>query len=231
MRALAFCVHILTAAGAALALLALIAASHGDWTWMFLLLGVALIVDGADGPLARRLKVQNMLPRWSGDVLDLVVDFTTYVIVPAYAIATAALMPDLLALGAGALIAVTGALYFADRNMKTDDNHFRGFPAVWNVIAFYLLLLRPGAWSAAATIVVFAALTFVPVRFVHPFRVARWRALTVALLALWAVLALVAVLQNLAPNGWVTAVLCLIAVYFLVIGLLPARSARLHSSG
>jgi phosphatidylcholine synthase len=102
---------------------------------------------------------------------------------------------------------------------------------VWNVIAFYLLLLRPGAWSAAATIVVFAALTFVPVRFVHPFRVARWRALTVALLALWAVLALVAVLQELAPNGWVTAVLCLIAVYFLVIGLLPARSARLHSSG
>ena len=231
MRALAFCVHILTATGAALALLALIAASHGDWAWMFLLLGVALIVDGVDGPLARRLKVQDMLPRWSGDVLDLVVDFTTYVIVPAYAIATAALMPDLLALAAGALIVVTGALYFADRNMKTDDNHFRGFPAVWNLIAFYLLLLRPGAWSAAATIVVFAALTFVPVRFVHPFRVARWRALTVALLALWAVLALVAVLQDLAPNVWVTAVLCLIAVYFLVIGLLPARRARLHSGG
>src|SRR4029079_1196230 len=92
MRALAFCVHILTAAGAALALLALLAASNGDWPLMFLLLGVALILDGGDGPLARWLNVKAMLPRWSGDVLDLVVDFTTYVVVPAYAIATAALM-------------------------------------------------------------------------------------------------------------------------------------------
>jgi phosphatidylcholine synthase len=225
MRALAFCVHILTATGAALALLALLAASGGDWPLMFLLLGAAMIVDGLDGPLARRLHVQDMLPRWSGDVLDLVVDFTTYVMVPAFVIATAALMPDVLAIAAGALIAVTGALYFADRNMKTDDNYFRGFPAVWNVIAFYLLVLRPEPWLAATAVAVFAALTFVPVRFVHPLRVRSFRALTVSLLALWVVLAFVAVMQGLAPPLGVTAALCLIAVYFLVIGLLPANSA------
>ena len=110
---------------------------------MFLLLGVALLVDAVDGPLARRFKVTELAPRWSGDVLDLVVDFTTYVFVPAYAVPIAGLMPEPWSVVAGVAIAVTGALYFADRNMKTDDNHFRGFPAVWNVIAFYLLLLKP----------------------------------------------------------------------------------------
>src|SRR5215475_15649651 len=81
-----FCVHLLTAAGAACALLALMAAVAGQWAVMFAWLGLALIVDAADGPLARRLEVARTLPRWSGDTLDLVVDFTTYVFVPAYAI-------------------------------------------------------------------------------------------------------------------------------------------------
>src|SRR6185295_4354729 len=138
---------------------------------MFLLLGAALIVDAVDGPLARRFRVKELLPRWSGDVLDLVVDFTTYVMVPAYAIATAGLMPDVLAITAGIVIAVTGALYFADCDVKTADNHFQGFPAVWNLIAFYLLLLRPTSGLVAAMVALFAVLTFVPLRFVHPVRV------------------------------------------------------------
>ena len=223
MRALGFTVHVLTASGAALALLALIAATRSEWPLMFLLLGLALIVDGIDGPLARRLKVAETQPRWSGEVLDLVVDFTAYVVVPAYAIAASRLMPDALAIAAGIAVVVTGALYFADREMKTEDNHFKGFPAVWNLIAFYLLLLSPPAWLAAATVAAFAALTFVPVRFVHPLRVRRLRGITVALLVLWAVLAFVAVVRDLAPSVWVTAALCLIAVYFLVAGLMPRR--------
>ena len=222
MRALAFFVHVFTASGAALALLALLAAVREDWSMMFVLLGGALIVDAVDGPLARRLQVAAVLPRWSGEVLDLVVDFTTYVFLPAYAVAAAGVMPDGLAIAAGAAIAVTGALYFADRNMKTDDNHFRGFPAVWNVIAFYLLLLRPEPWIAVAVVAVFAGLTFSPVRFVHPFRVRRLRRLSVALLALWSVLAAVAVWHGLAPGIGINAALCLIAVYFLVAGLLPS---------
>src|SRR6476661_10814187 len=124
VRILAYSVHILTAAGAALALLALIAASRGEFPLMFLLLGVALFVDGIDGPLARRFRVAETLPRWSGDVLDLVVDFTTYVMVPAYAIVSGGLLPQPLALPAGIVIVVSGALYFADRDMKTADNYF-----------------------------------------------------------------------------------------------------------
>jgi phosphatidylcholine synthase len=153
-----------------------------------------------------------------------VVDYTTYVFVPAYAVAAGGLMPDALAVPAAAAIAITGTLYFADREMKTPDNFFRGFPAVWNLVVFYLLLLRPMPVIAAATIALFAVLTFVPVLFVHPFRVRRLRTVTVALLTLWAVLALAAVKQGLAPAPWISAALCLIAVYFVLVGLLPARS-------
>ena len=216
-------VHVLTASGAALAFLALHAAIHLRWSEMFAWLGVALAVDAADGPLARWLKVAETLPRWSGETLDLVVDFTTYVVVPAYAIAAGGLMPEPWSVLAGMVVAVTGALYFADRNMKTADNYFRGFPAVWNVIAFYLLLLRPTPMIAAAIVAVFAVLTFVPMRFVHPFRVRNLRMVSVALLMLWSVLAIAAVLQGLAPGFWISAALCLIGLYFLGAGLLPPR--------
>src|SRR5580704_10596242 len=110
IRARAFAVHVFTAAGAALALAALIYAVRGQWPAMFLCLGVALIVDGVDGTIARWLKVAEVLPRWSGDVLDLVVDFVTYVFVPAYAIAAGGLMPAGLGLPAGIVIAMTGAI-------------------------------------------------------------------------------------------------------------------------
>ena len=115
---------------------------------MFVWLGVALIVDGVDGTIARRLKIAEVLPRWSGDVLDLVVDFVTYVFVPAYAIAAGGLLPPPLAIPLGIVIVVTGALYFADREMKTADYYFRGFPALWNVAAFYLFCSSPRPGSA-----------------------------------------------------------------------------------
>ena len=89
-----------------------------------------------------RLNVAEVLPRWSGDVLDLVVDFLTYVFVPAYAITAGGLVPAPLAVPAGVVVVMTGAVYFADRSMKTPDNYFRGFPALWNAAAFYLFILQ-----------------------------------------------------------------------------------------
>jgi phosphatidylcholine synthase len=217
-HARAFAVHIFTAAGAALAFAALTYAVRAEWSAMFLCLGIALFVDGVDGSMARRLQVAELLPRWSGDVLDLVVDFTTYVFVPAYAMAAGGLLPEPLAMPAGALIVVTGALYFADRNMKTEDNYFRGFPALWNAAAFYLFLLRPPPWLAAAVILGLAVLTFVPFKFVHPMRVVRLRAFNIAALAAWSVLALVALGSGLEPGPWVAGALVVIAVYFLGVG-------------
>ncbi len=223
MRALAFSVHVLTALGVALALLALIAAARGDWAPMFIALGLALIVDAIDGPLARRLQVAETLPRWSGATLDLIVDFVTYVFVPAFAIAASGLLPPAMAVPSGAAIAVSGALYFADQEMKTTDNYFRGFPGLWNLVTFYLLLLQPAPQIALAAVALFVVLTFVPLRFVHPFRVAWARPLTVSLLVLWAVLALIAVGDELKPALWVTSGLCAIGLYFLGLGWLPRR--------
>jgi phosphatidylcholine synthase len=223
IRARAFAVHIFTAAGAALALVALLYAVRGQWAAMFLCLGIALIVDGVDGTIARWLKVAELLPRWSGDVLDLVVDFVTYVFVPAYAIAAGGLLPEPLALPAGIVIVVSGALYFADREMKTPDNYFRGFPALWNVAAFYLFLLKPAPSLAAIIVGGLAVLSFVPFKFLHPVRVARLRVPNIIGLVLWSVLALIAVLEDLAPGPWVAGGLVVIALYFLGVGLAERR--------
>ncbi len=223
MRALAFSVHLFTALGAGLALLALIAAVRDEWALMFLWLGVSLLVDGIDGTFARALRVSEQVPRWSGDTLDLVVDFTTYVFVPTYAIVASGLMPMVLGIPAGFAILMSAAIYFADGNMKADDNHFVGFPGLWNGIAFYLLLVQPGTIASLAVIATFVVLTFVPMKFVHPFRVKRLRAVTVSLLTLWCALAMAAVLHDLTPGPWITGGLCVIGLYFLVIGLLPER--------
>jgi len=223
--ALAFSVHIFTASGAVLALFAIFAAIAQNWTIMFWLLGAALIVDGIDGTIARRFDVAERLPRWSGDVLDLVVDFLTYVFIPAFAVVMSGLLPLVLALACAVAIIVSGALYFADREMKTQDYYFRGFPAVWNVPLFYLFLLKPPAWIAASAIFLLAISTFLPIPFVHPFRVKRGRIVSIALLAIWSVLACVTLLRDMMPGPWITAALCAIALYFLGAGMTRERNA------
>jgi phosphatidylcholine synthase len=216
--AAAFAVHVFTACGAGCALLALTAAVNGQWAVMFVWLGIALGIDGIDGTFARRLQVAKLLPRWSGDVLDLVVDILNYVFVPAYALAASGLLPKPAAVPLGLLIVVSGALYFADRLMKTSDYYFRGFPALWNVAAFYLFILKLEPWAGAAAIVALAVLTFVPFHVVHPLRIAHWRGVTTVALAAWAMLALAAVAQDLNPPLWIGAALCALAIYFVAIG-------------
>jgi phosphatidylcholine synthase len=215
----AFAVHLFTAAGVGLGFAALLAALEQRWTLMFWCLGVALFIDGIDGTLARKYRVAEVLPRWSGDVLDLVIDFVTYVFVPAYAIAASGLLPPWLAIPAGLAIAVSGALYFADRDMKTPDHYFRGFPALWNAVAFYLFVLKPAPWAAAVTIAVLVVLTFAPIKFLHPFRVKRLRAVTLAALAIWGVLAVVSLLHDLAPDPWIGYSLLIAGLYFFAVGL------------
>jgi phosphatidylcholine synthase len=218
-QARAFAVHIFTSAGAAFALAALVYAVAAQWTAMFLCLGIALIIDGIDGTIARHVRVAEVLPRWSGDVLDLIVDFVTYVFVPAYAIAAGAFLPAPLALASGAVIVMTGAIYFADREMKLAGNYFRGFPALWNAAAFYLFLVKPAPWLAAVVIVTLAVLTFAPFKFLHPMRVRRLRALNIAALIVWSLLAVIALARHLDPGPWVTGGLLIIGLYFFAVGL------------
>lgn len=219
----AFAVHVFTACGAACAFLALLAAVRQAWPNMFVWLGVAVLIDGIDGTFARRLRVAEVLPRWSGDVLDLVVDILTYVFVPAYALAASGLLPRSLSTALGLLVAVTGSLYFADRNMKTPDYYFRGFPAAWNIAVFYLFVLKPPNWMSAVAVVALSALTFLPVHFIHPIRILHMRAVTWAALVLWAGFAISAVADNLAPHPFIVVALSLLAVYFVGVGLFCRR--------
>ena len=215
MRLAAFGVHVFTALGAGIALIAMLEAVREHWTGMFAWLGVALIIDAVDGPIARRLDVVRLQPNWSGDILDLVVDFLTYVFVPAYAITASGLLLPLAAPLLGIGIVVSSALYFADRRMKASDNHFRGFPALWNAVAFYLFLLHPPPLLSSVAVAILIALTFMPIHVVHPFRVIRLRWLTLWLLGAWAVLAVMTLVYDFNVGPSITFGLCAIAAYII----------------
>jgi phosphatidylcholine synthase len=218
-RVLAYGVHVFTALGAALGLLALQAVIAGEMAQAFLWLGAALAVDALDGPLARRLQVKDLARRYDGAQLDLVVDFITYVFVPAAMLLREDVMAQPWGLIAGLVVTLTSALYFADTGMKTDDWWFRGFPAVWNLVVFHIVVFAPPVWVSLAVVGIATVLMFVPVVFVHPVRVRRWRRLTLMVLALWSVAASAAIWQGMRPDQAVKVALLTAAAYFVLLGL------------
>lgn len=219
-RAGAFAIHGLTALGTVFALLALLAAIESVWTDVFFWLAVAVVIDAVDGPLARHFKVAETLPRWSGATLDFLVDYLTWVFVPVVALVMGNILPERFALLASGLILITSAIYFADTRMKTKEAYFLGFPVAWNLVTFYLFLVRPDPNLALALVIILCAATFAPVRFVHPLRVEHHRPLNLALLALWGVLGVVSLVYDLSPPATVTYGLIAIALYFLIAGVL-----------
>ena len=185
-RVAAWCVHLLTASGALWGLLALLAASRGALDRALGWMPLAVVVDGIDGPLARRLAVRRRVPTIDGALLDNLVDYLNYAIVPAYVLHTSGLLPARLALAGAATICLASALQFAHVEAKTPDHRFRGFPSYWNVAVCYGLLLRPDPRLAAAVVGLLALLSLAPVYFVYPTRTRRLRRLTLTLTALWA---------------------------------------------
>lgn len=186
----AWAVHLLTATGAVWAFLALLAAIGGDARAMFLWLGVALLVDGIDGPLARRLRVKERVPSLDGTALDLIVDYLTYVFVPAVFLWRFDVLPQGLEIAGPVWVLVTSLHLFAKLDMKAPDNHFVGFPGIWNVVILYIHILGLDAWTNAALLLVLGLLTFAPARFLHPFRVVRLRAVTIPMTVAWGASAL-----------------------------------------
>ncbi|MCW2244571.1 phosphatidylcholine synthase [Azospirillum fermentarium] len=184
-RTAAWLVHGLTASGVLWGLLALNAVFAGDAKACFLWLGVALVVDGIDGTFARKAAVKEVLPWIDGSVLDLVIDYLTYVIVPAAFLAQFGLMPHGLGLAGAGWVLLTSLYCFANVNMKSGDHYFVGFPAIWNVVVLYLWLLEPSVWVNAAVVLALGLLTFSTVTFLHPFRVRKLMGLNIAVTALW----------------------------------------------
>lgn len=199
-QARAFSVHVLTASGSFLAFLSLVAASEERWTAMFWWLGLALLVDGIDGPIARKLDVKDVLPNWSGELLDNIIDYTTYVIIPAFALYQRGFMGEGLSFLAAAIIVVSSAIYYADTGMKTKENFFKGFPVVWNMVVFTLFVIAPGEWVAFGVVLACGILTFVPVNFLHPVRVERLRPINLGITLAWCGFGLLAIFQSAMAN-------------------------------
>jgi phosphatidylcholine synthase len=181
----AWLVHLFTATGAMLALFALLAVERGNWRLALFWLFVALVVDGIDGTFARWARVKEKAARVDGDTLDLVIDFLTYVFVPMLFIWRAGLIPESLALGLAAAILFSSLYLFARTDMKTDDGYFRGFPSLWNLVAFYLYALGVAPAVGAIIVCALALMTFAPVHFIHPFRARGYGVALPALAVVW----------------------------------------------
>ncbi|MBL8583325.1 MAG: phosphatidylcholine/phosphatidylserine synthase [Rhizobiaceae bacterium] len=217
-QARAFSVHLLTASGSFLAFLSLVAASEQRWTAMFWWLGLALFVDGIDGPIARKLQVKEILPTWSGELLDNIIDYVTYVLLPAFALYQRGFMGEGLSFLSAAIIVVTSAIYYADTGMKTKENFFKGFPVVWNMVVFALFVIEPGEWVSFAVVVIAAIFTFLPINFLHPVRVERLRTLNLTMTMVWCALGAVALMQGMEAHPIVRWGIGLSGLYLFFIG-------------
>ena len=234
-KAKALGVHLLTATGAVLAMLAMLAATESDWSEMFLWLVVAFAVDGVDGPLARRYDVEANAPQFDGVLLDLIIDYLTYVFVPAYALFASDLLPGWTGWTCIIVITFASALYFADNGMKTRDKSFSGFPGCWNMVVLVLFAARPGDWAILVIVVALSAAMFVRLKFVHPVRTRRWRMATLPLALAWTVFAFWTIAEDFDAGSWAVWGLVATSVYLTFAGiaqqLLPERGQANGSSG
>jgi phosphatidylcholine synthase len=219
-RAAAWAVHAFSASGAVLALLAVLAIDGHRWTEAMLWLFAALVVDGVDGTMARAARVKELASRVDGDMLDLVIDYLNYVFVPTLFILEAGLLPDAAALPLAALIQLSSLYVFARRDMKTEDNYFRGFPALWNIVALYLFAAGMEPNLGALVVAALVVLTFAPIHFVHPFRVRDYGFWLPVLTLLWAFSTLSLLIDSpAAARGILLAVSAVSAAIIVGLGL------------
>jgi phosphatidylcholine synthase len=215
----ALSVHLLTATGAVFAMLAMLAAVDTRWDLMFLWLVVAFFVDGIDGPLARHYDVKKNAAEFDGVLLDLIIDYLTYVFIPAFALFKSGLMDGWTGWFAIILITFTSAMYFADTRMKTKDNSFSGFPGCWNMLVLVIFALEPNFWVSLALVTILAVAMFLPLKFVHPVRTERWRVVTLPVAIAWTFFAGWAAWVDFHPESWAHWGLVVTSVYLLVAGV------------
>lgn len=165
--------------------MAILAVFSGAWVAVFSWLGLALVIDGIDGTFARMAKVSHRLPRFSGDRLDLVIDYVTYVFVPVVAMLQAGFLQGTVGIALAGMALLSSLFHFSDTESKADDYSFVGFPAIWNAVAFYVFALGLSQWATAAVVLVCVGLTFVPLKWAHPLRTAALRPLTMIAIGLW----------------------------------------------
>jgi phosphatidylcholine synthase len=218
-KLLAWGVHLLTASGAVLGLLATLAIFQDQWMQAIAWMVIAVVVDGMDGTLARLWQVRQTLPQFDGALLDNMIDYVNYVLVPALFLHEANLVPHSLALAGASSVLLASSYQFCQADAKTPDHFFLGFPSYWNVVVFYLFILGLSRWLNLIVIVVFCLLVFVPIKYVYPSRTSRYRRATLILTALWFVSGLVVFFQYPTPQRWLVWISLVYPVYYLGISL------------
>jgi phosphatidylcholine synthase len=227
LTACAWGVHLYTALGAALGLIAIFFAARGDFRASFLAMGAATIIDSSDGPLARLLMVKTRVPSFDGALLDNIVDYLTYTVAPVFLMLEAGIIPDSRwGLGLACFVMLASIYGFCRTQAKTADNYFLGFPNYWNLVAFYLFCLGAGAVFNVSVLMLFAVMVFMPLKFIYPNRTVPLRPVTITLGIIWAFVTVASLLMLPTVNPiMLWAGLSFIAYYLIASFALQARAA------
>jgi phosphatidylcholine synthase len=224
----AYGVHLFTATGAVWGLLAILAIFEGDYRMMIVWMIVAILVDGFDGMLARWADVKNHAQGVDGALLDNILDYLNYVLVPAVFIIKAEIVPEPARLPTACLILLTSAYQFTQTDAKTADNHFKGFPSYWNVAALYMLLMGLPQWANFGLLMLFNVLVFVPVKYIYPSRNNTLRQLTLVLTYLYGAIGIWGLLQYPNHPQWFLWISLIYVVYYIALSLIPKKTAHAH---
>jgi phosphatidylcholine synthase len=230
LTAFAWGVHLYTALGAALGLIAIFSAAHGDWRASFLAMGVATIIDSSDGPLARMLMVKIRVPSFDGALLDNIVDYLTYTVAPVFLMLEAGIIPNSRWGLALACFVMLASIYgFCQTRAKTDDHFFIGFPNYWNLVAFYLFCLGYRTTFNVAVLLIFGVMVFVPLKYIYPNRTVELRPVTLTLGIIWGVITIAMLLMLPTVNRvMLWAALSFIVYYFIASFILHTRASLLE---
>jgi phosphatidylcholine synthase len=219
----AWLVHFYTATGVVLAFLAALAVFQYRFRDAFFWLALSIFVDATDGVLARLAQTTRRIPWFSGDQLDNIVDYLTYVFVPALLVWRSLLVPSVWAIWVGAAMLLSSAYGFSRTDAKTPDHFFTGFPSYWNIVVFYLMLGGATPEFNAVVLLMLAVMVFVPIRYIYPSRMPVFRGITIALGAVWAVLMFVLLWQMPGVSSWVYWLSLAYPVYYAVLSFVLHR--------
>ena len=184
-KAPSYLVHVFTALGVVFGFLALLATVDGKIPEAFLWLAFALFVDGVDGTLARAVNVKQNTPEIDGAILDNIIDYLNYVVVPVFIFYSLGMAPEQYLLLSCIAILLVSCFTFINTNIKTDDFYFSGFPAIWNIVVLYFYILESSEFMNFIFVILFCVLTFIPFKYVHPFRVVEFRKITLMITSIW----------------------------------------------
>jgi phosphatidylcholine synthase len=221
--ALAWGVHLFTATGAIWGLLGLIAIFEHNWKMMINYMIIAILVDGFDGVLARWADVKKYASGLDGALLDNILDYLNYVVVPALFLVEADVLPYGVRYFSAFCILLASAYQFTQTDAKTDDHHFKGFPSYWNIVVLYMLIMNLQPWVNFAFLMAFSVMVFIPIKYIYPSRNSYLRTLTLALTYIYAAIGIWGLIQYPNQPDWIVWASFLYIAYYLVLSLIPKK--------